>query len=188
MAQTNSNPALATPGSAENLCKQNTAEDINPSIKVKFHEPAQASIAAVFSDGRCIGHVVGRGKTGVEAFDTDDLSGGVFPTEEAAVAWLWRSRWAHPADAVKRVINAAASGTNTITEEAGSKEVTMTDLLVAVARPVQWLSHARELLARCAQEIKHLREANRDLEAQLAAMQKPRRQARKHGGDTEMAS
>jgi hypothetical protein len=187
MAPTNTNPALATRGSAEISLQNDPANSI-----IAYHnashtpELAQASIAAVFSEGRCIGHIVSRGKTGIEAFDTDDLSAGVFPTEKAAVAQLWRSRWVHPADAVKRVINAAAGGTNTITEEAGSKEATMPDLLDDVQRPVQWISHARELLAACAVEIKNLREVNAayrdrvtDLQAQIAAMRKPLRQARK---------
>ena len=39
-------------------------------------------------DGRaCLGHVLGRGKAGFEAFDGDDRSLGIFPSQcEAAAA------------------------------------------------------------------------------------------------------
>jgi hypothetical protein len=35
--------------------------------------------------GACRGHVLARGKLGFEAFDIDDRSLGVFPTQDAAI-------------------------------------------------------------------------------------------------------
>jgi hypothetical protein len=40
-------------------------------------------------DGRqCLGHVVNRGVAGFEAFDRDDRSAGIFPTQAEAAAAL----------------------------------------------------------------------------------------------------
>jgi hypothetical protein len=45
------------------------------------------SLSYVYDGRRCIGHVIGRGKTGFEAFSTDDTSLGLFPSmKEAANA------------------------------------------------------------------------------------------------------
>jgi hypothetical protein len=42
---------------------------------------------AIYSGQRCIGHVINRGKKGWEAFNTDDVSIGLFKTPaEAAEA------------------------------------------------------------------------------------------------------
>jgi hypothetical protein len=42
-------------------------------------------------DGRtCIGSLIRRGKEGVEAFDTDTKSLGVYPSEDAAATVVWR--------------------------------------------------------------------------------------------------
>jgi hypothetical protein len=41
--------------------------------------------ASVFHGATCVGHVVSRGTLGVEAFDVDDKSLGLFPTQEQAV-------------------------------------------------------------------------------------------------------
>jgi hypothetical protein len=45
------------------------------------------SLSYVYDGRRCIGHVIGRGKIGFEAFSTDDKSLGLFPSmKEAANA------------------------------------------------------------------------------------------------------
>jgi hypothetical protein len=40
--------------------------------------------SSVYSGQHCIGHLLPRGKAGVEAFDADDHSLGTFPTQKAA--------------------------------------------------------------------------------------------------------
>lgn len=46
---------------------------------------------AVIAGERCIGHLLKRGREGVEAFDADTKSLGTFPTDKAAVAELLRA-------------------------------------------------------------------------------------------------
>jgi hypothetical protein len=49
--------------------------------------PAQGSrnsVAYVYDGQQCLGHVLARGKTGFEAFDPNDKSLGVFPTQRQA--------------------------------------------------------------------------------------------------------
>jgi len=41
---------------------------------------------AVYDAQRCLGHVLARGKAGFEAFDGDDHSLGIFPTQREAAA------------------------------------------------------------------------------------------------------
>ena len=43
---------------------------------------------AVYAGRTCIGHALWRGKTGVEAFNVDDKSIGLFPTLKAATTAL----------------------------------------------------------------------------------------------------
>jgi hypothetical protein len=43
---------------------------------------------AVYAGQTCIGHALWRGKTGVEAFNVDDKSIGLFPTLKDAMAAL----------------------------------------------------------------------------------------------------
>jgi hypothetical protein len=45
-----------------------------------------ASVQAVYDGRTCIGFLLPRGKIGIEAFDADQHSLGVFPTIKAAVA------------------------------------------------------------------------------------------------------
>jgi hypothetical protein len=51
-----------------------------------------SQLVSVYSDDRerhCLGHVLARGKLGFEAFDADDKSIGIYPTQgEAADALL----------------------------------------------------------------------------------------------------
>ena len=52
------------------------------------HEGSASAASAMLSvfDGRqCIGHVVGRGRAGFEAYDADQRSLGVFASQRAAV-------------------------------------------------------------------------------------------------------
>jgi hypothetical protein len=46
------------------------------------------SCPSVYDGTRCLGHVIARGKTGWEAFDSDDKSLGVYPTQKEAAATL----------------------------------------------------------------------------------------------------
>jgi hypothetical protein len=39
---------------------------------------------AVFDGQRCLGHLLPRGRMGVEAFDADDRSLGIFPDQKSA--------------------------------------------------------------------------------------------------------
>jgi hypothetical protein len=39
---------------------------------------------AVFDGQRCLGHLLSRGKLGVEAYDASDSSLGIFPNQKAA--------------------------------------------------------------------------------------------------------
>jgi hypothetical protein len=42
------------------------------------------SALAVYSGQVCLGHILPRGKSGVEAFDADDRSLGMFPDQKSA--------------------------------------------------------------------------------------------------------
>jgi hypothetical protein len=46
--------------------------------------PHTESMLAVYDGRRCVGHLLLRGKAGVEAYDAADHSLGLFPTERAA--------------------------------------------------------------------------------------------------------
>jgi hypothetical protein len=48
-------------------------------------EPAMVS---VFDGRRCVGHVLRRGPRGYEAFDSHDVSLGIYPTKGEAAAAL----------------------------------------------------------------------------------------------------
>ena len=41
---------------------------------------------SIYDGQRCVGHLILRGRQGVEAFDADDRSLGIFPDQKAAVA------------------------------------------------------------------------------------------------------
>ena len=59
-----------------------------PSIarRARIVEPPDTlSWIAVYSGRECRGHILSRGRTGVEAFDADDKSLGVFPNQAAAI-------------------------------------------------------------------------------------------------------
>jgi hypothetical protein len=42
------------------------------------------NLLAVFDGTVCLGHIMSRGKAGVEAYDRDDRSLGIFPNQKAA--------------------------------------------------------------------------------------------------------
>jgi hypothetical protein len=44
----------------------------------------QSAMLSVYEGQRCLGHIVKRGARGFEAFDLDDNSLGVFPTDHEA--------------------------------------------------------------------------------------------------------
>jgi hypothetical protein len=46
----------------------------------------QSTCLSVFNGSRCIGHLLLRGRQGVEAFDADARSLGVFPDPKSAAA------------------------------------------------------------------------------------------------------
>jgi hypothetical protein len=51
-----------------------------------------SSLSYVYDGRRCIGHVIGRGNTGFEAFNTDDKSLGLFPSmKDAATACCFQA-------------------------------------------------------------------------------------------------
>jgi hypothetical protein len=53
---------------------------------------ALASLSYVYDGRRCLGHIIARGKTGFEAFDADDKSVGLFPSQRAAADALTQAR------------------------------------------------------------------------------------------------
>jgi hypothetical protein len=44
----------------------------------------QTAMLSVYDGQRCLGHIIVRGKRGFEAFDADDNSLGVFPSDHEA--------------------------------------------------------------------------------------------------------
>jgi hypothetical protein len=50
--------------------------------------PPSPSSLAIYDGQTCIGHVISRGKSGVEAFDRNDVSIGIYPTKGAAIGAL----------------------------------------------------------------------------------------------------
>jgi hypothetical protein len=48
------------------------------------------SLISVFDDRICIGHLLRRGKDGVEAYDTDTVSLGIYSDVDAAALAVWR--------------------------------------------------------------------------------------------------
>jgi hypothetical protein len=52
---------------------------------------ARNSWVSVYDGQCCLGHIISRGRDGYEAFDLDDKSLGLFPTQREAAAALVRS-------------------------------------------------------------------------------------------------
>jgi len=49
-------------------------------------QAGEPPVVAVYDGRTCLGHIRGRGKAGFEAFDGDDRSLGVFPSQREAAA------------------------------------------------------------------------------------------------------
>ena len=47
-------------------------------------------VQSVYNGQVCLGHIVSRGKCGFEAYDTDDISLGIFPDQQTAAAAISR--------------------------------------------------------------------------------------------------
>jgi hypothetical protein len=59
----------------------------NPKAAPKIPDcsrPVPINTLAVYDGQSCIGHVISRGRAGLEAFDADDQSLGTFATEQSA--------------------------------------------------------------------------------------------------------
>jgi hypothetical protein len=54
--------------------------------------PPITSLISVMIDNKCIGYLIKRGKTGFEAFNSDDKSLGMFAEEHDAVAAVMKGR------------------------------------------------------------------------------------------------
>jgi hypothetical protein len=50
----------------------------------------RGSWCSVYDGRRCCGHLVSRGRDGVEAFDINDRSIGIFASQSEAAAAIWR--------------------------------------------------------------------------------------------------
>jgi hypothetical protein len=46
---------------------------------------AASALLSVFDGRRCVGHVLGRGRAGFEAFNSKDISLGLFESRRAAI-------------------------------------------------------------------------------------------------------
>jgi hypothetical protein len=53
---------------------------------------ARTSMVSVYDGRSCMGFVLARGRTGFEAFDVNELSKGLFPTQQEAAAALSEDR------------------------------------------------------------------------------------------------
>ena len=49
-------------------------------------------MVAVYDGRACLGHVLGRGRAGFEAFDADNRSLGIFPSQREAAAAVMGSQ------------------------------------------------------------------------------------------------
>jgi hypothetical protein len=49
-----------------------------------FHPATQVGFLSIYAGQRCLGHLLPRGRQGVEAFDADDRSLGIFPDQKSA--------------------------------------------------------------------------------------------------------
>jgi hypothetical protein len=57
-------------------------------LPVPFAEDPSPMLA-VYDGQRCRGHLIGRGRSGFDAFDEDDVSLGFFPDQESASIAIW---------------------------------------------------------------------------------------------------
>jgi hypothetical protein len=61
----------------------------SPNSKRKFE--SSPSMMGVYYEDRRIGHVLGRGDEGFEAFDHTERSLGIFKSEDEAAAAIWKA-------------------------------------------------------------------------------------------------
>jgi hypothetical protein len=59
-------------------------------MSVSTAKPPVSSILSVFDERRCIGLILRRGPAGVEGFTAENTSLGLFRTEDAAAAAIWK--------------------------------------------------------------------------------------------------
>jgi hypothetical protein len=73
-------PAQSSGGSADI-----SAADV---VDAMSKQTDYAPIVPVFAHGRCVGMILSRGRQGVEAFNKDDRSIGLFPDQDTAARAL----------------------------------------------------------------------------------------------------
>ena len=66
-------------------------------------EPPVSSILSVFDERRCIGLILRRGPAGVEGFTAENQSLGLFGTEDAAAAAIWKHAHQQPLEPMAAV-------------------------------------------------------------------------------------
>jgi hypothetical protein len=52
---------------------------------------ADRSLVTVYDGRDCVGHLIRRGAAGVEAYDINDKSVGLFENDDVAAAAVWRA-------------------------------------------------------------------------------------------------
>jgi hypothetical protein len=62
-------------------------------------KPSAASMLSVYDGRACVGFLLNRGRSGVEAFTADERSLGLYPTQDAGAAALWRHAHKQPLEA-----------------------------------------------------------------------------------------
>jgi len=84
----------ASPGTAAAVAKAQKFDTLGRRIdrEAKSSPLSFQGLVAVYVGRERLGHVLARGKAGFEAFDPDDRSIGIFPTQSAAAASLGGER------------------------------------------------------------------------------------------------
>jgi hypothetical protein len=59
--------------------------------EAKRKPAADRSLVTVYDGRDCVGHLIRRGAAGVEGFDINDQSVGLFENDDAAAAAVWRA-------------------------------------------------------------------------------------------------
>ena len=84
----------AGPGTAAAAAEAQKVDTLGPRIdrKAKSSPVSFQAMVAVYAGRERLGHVLARDKAGFEAFDRDERSIGIFPTQSAAAASLGGER------------------------------------------------------------------------------------------------
>ena len=84
----------AGPGTAAAVAEAQKIDTLGPRIdrQAKSSSISFQATVAVYAGRECLGHIVACGKGVFEAFDYDDRSVGIFPTQSAAAASLGGER------------------------------------------------------------------------------------------------